>query len=236
MAEASTEVAFRNTLNKLQVIWAKVAAVAELRAAACTWDRSEDVLIVVVATCAAFRAARPHSSASPEVLWRSSAKFMATFMCRVACAVNTGNAGKKCIINDVINPHAHTPPVPQPTSPPTPTPSAGWGLAPTAIVIRYASVRLQATYTPDLCSYNLAINVRCIFKLFSEPPTRWQLGTFCATSPKRPQRLFKSNFNSHSACCVYAYNEISFSHFSFLAGITLLGWVFHTLCGSLQRS
>lgn len=40
-------------------------------------------------------------------LWRSSAKFMATFMCRVACAVNTGNAGKKCIINDVINPHAH---------------------------------------------------------------------------------------------------------------------------------
>jgi len=42
------------------------------------------------------------------VLRRCSAKFMATFMCRVACAVNTGNAGKKCIINDVINPHALT--------------------------------------------------------------------------------------------------------------------------------
>lgn len=48
----------------------------------------------------------PAASAAAE---RSSAKFMATFMCRVACAVNTGNAGKKCIINDVINPHAATP-------------------------------------------------------------------------------------------------------------------------------
>lgn len=71
----------------------------------------------------------PASSALPccvsRVLWRSSAKFMATFMCRVACAVNTGNAGKKCIINDVINPHAHSPP-----TTPTPSPHIWPGSAP----------------------------------------------------------------------------------------------------------
>lgn len=64
-----------------------------------------------VATCAACSRHPPFPALSTccRATWRGSAKFMATFMCRVACAVNTGNAGKKCIINDVINPHAGTP-------------------------------------------------------------------------------------------------------------------------------
>lgn len=72
-----------------------------------------------VATCAAC-SRRPLPSTCCRATWRGSAKFMATFMCRVACAVNTGNAGKKCIINDVINPHAGTPTQWQHPPPPIP--------------------------------------------------------------------------------------------------------------------
>jgi len=102
------------TANKLRVIWAEVPT---------SRDRSEDIVGGVVTrnaeqTWTAFDSHShtqqhiaghlTHTHIHTGILWRCSAKFMATFMCRVACAVNTGNAGKKCIINDVINPHAHS--------------------------------------------------------------------------------------------------------------------------------
>lgn len=81
----------------------------------------EDVLVALQLLRVLHAAGTPIPSTCCRATWRGSAKFMATFMCRVACAVNTGNAGKNCIINDVINPHAGTPTQWQHPPPPLPT-------------------------------------------------------------------------------------------------------------------